>query len=156
MQKLSILQWKDWEGTSQPINWTTLSKKGECYQLDALDLYLKTFTFLPPKNKFTSFFPFFSPCTSSSTRSYSFWQVSLLHWCSPRHWRCPLHVLPLLNLRPDRKMPCSDNSAVQAPHCGVDELCDCVKVSQKGAFIWDEFDEIIYCSGLDLYASFLN
>lgn len=106
-------------------------------------------------NKFTSLFSF--PYTSPSPLFFSsLWQVSLLHWCSTWHWRCPLHVLPLLYLRPDRKMPCSDNPAVQAPHCGVDELCDYIPVSQKGAFIWEECTKVKYCNYLHLFASFLN
>lgn len=61
------------------------------------------------------------------------WQVPLLHRCSPWYRRCTLHVLPLLYLRPNRKMSRSDDPAVQAPHCGVDELCDYISCSQKGA-----------------------
>lgn len=61
------------------------------------------------------------------------WQVSNLHWCPPWYRRCPLHVLPLLHFCSNRKMSCADNPAVQTPHCGVDELCDCITFSPKGA-----------------------
>lgn len=66
------------------------------------------------------------------TGSLLLWQVPLLHRCPPWYRRCPLHVLPLLYLRPYRKMSRSDDPAVQTPHCGVDELCDCISWSQKG------------------------
>lgn len=61
------------------------------------------------------------------------WQVSNLHWCPPWYRRCPLHVLPLLYFCSNRKMSCADNPAVQTPYCGVDELCDCITFSPKGA-----------------------
>lgn len=70
------------------------------------------------------------------------WQVPYLYRCSPWYRWCPLHVLPLLYLRPNRKMSRSDHSAVQAPHCGVDEFCDCISCSQEGdyttaiLFVW--------------------
>lgn len=94
---------------------------------------------------------------------YSFlWQVSHLYRCSPWYWWCPLHVLPLLYLCPDRKMSCSDYPALQTPYCGVDELYHYISCSQKGdskqqppVFFWDMSSNLILCFSLTSITSIL-
>ena len=81
----------------------------------------------------------------------SIWQVPQLHRRPPWYWRLPLHVLPLLHLRPNRKMPRADNPAVSTPHCGVDELCGCSSCSQKGDNAYDFGGVVIWTEFIDLW-----
>lgn len=143
----SGLLWRDWEITSRPINWTILSKKGEPF------FFCFVFLFRPRAQRSVYF-----SCLVL-LHFYSFlWQVSHLHRCSTWYRWCPLHVLPLLYLCPDRKMSCSDHPALQTPHCGVDELYYYISCAQKGAskkqsnpFLWDMSRDVIILFIFDLH-----
>lgn len=154
MEKQSGLLWRDLRRTSPPTNWTTSSKKGEtvlghCWAClmsnkrvskEITENWGKCISYkvFGASNILRNSLPLKKNCISDCNELYCLtgslllWQVPLLHRCPPWYRRCPLHVLPLLYLRPYRKMSRSDDPAVQTPHCGVDELCDCISWSQKG------------------------